>query len=180
MTSPSTISSGGASDRIGIDDFGNGRRDVAQIPREDTDLVAALVRLDPRAVQLPLEGDVVVQLHQRSVHVFRRLRQHRLNGLKQLDAEGGETGFAVHDCRACDRGERARHHHRAANRGSVDAARFGDRFDQHTLERALTKLAEQQPDDEVLFSAGGAAQQIAKPLLRVQPSSPHPSWRRCA
>ncbi len=98
----------------GIDDFGNGRRDVAQIPREDTDLVAALVRLDPRAVQLPLEGDVVLQLHQRSVHVFRWLRQHRLNGLKQLNAERGETGFAVHDCRACDRCERACHHHRAS------------------------------------------------------------------
>ncbi len=29
----------------------------------------------------------------------------------------------------------------------------------------MTKFTEQQPDDEVLFSAGGAAQQVAKPLL---------------
>ena len=113
MTSPSTISSRHRERSHGIDDFGNGGRHVAQIPREDPNLVAALVRLDARAVQLPLERDVVVQLHQRLAHVVGWLRQHRLNRLKQLDAEPGETGFAVNDRRAADRRQRACHHHRA-------------------------------------------------------------------
>ena len=50
-----------------LDDFGHGGGDVAKISREHAYVVAALVRLDPGAVQFPFERDVVVQLIERLV-----------------------------------------------------------------------------------------------------------------
>ena len=98
-----------------VHDLGDGRCHVAQIAREHANLIAALVDLDTCAIELPLERDVVAQLSERIVHVFGRLREHRLNRLKQLHTEVGKAGVTAEEGGPRDGGKRAGHHHRAAH-----------------------------------------------------------------
>ena len=108
MTSPSTIRSCNIELAHRLDDFGNGGGDVAQISREHAYVEAALVCLDPGAVQFPLERDVVLQLIERLVHIRRRLGEHRLNGLEQPHAETRQARLAVHQRLASHRCQRRR------------------------------------------------------------------------
>ncbi len=149
----------------GVDDFWHGGRDVAKVPREHAYVGAALVHLDPRAVQFPFERDVAVQLIEGLVHVRHRLREHRLHRLKHADAKAGEAGLAVDQGGARHGSERAGHHRGSPQRRRVDAARPRDGFDEHAFEGALTELSEEEPADEVLLGASCPAQKIAKTLL---------------
>ena len=72
-------------------DFRHRRRDVAQVTCEHADVIAALVHLNARAVQLPLERHVTAKLIECLVHVIGRLRQHRLDRLKELDTETSQS-----------------------------------------------------------------------------------------
>ena len=123
------------------------------------------MHLDPRAIELPLDRHVTAKLIERLVHVIGRLRQHRLDGLKELDTETSQARFAGNECRPGDWRKRAGHHHRPPDGGGADVCCPGDCIDEDRFECPLPQLACQQSDDEVLFRACGLPQEFAKPLV---------------
>ena len=73
-----------------LDDLGHARGDVLEMAREDPDLVARLVHLDARAVDLVLERGLAQPL-QGLLHVLGRVREH---GSHRLEDAQGEAGRA--------------------------------------------------------------------------------------
>ena len=65
MTSPSRIRSPGRHGADELDDFRRGLGHLAQRPREHADLVAGLVHLNARAIELVLERGVVQTVERR-------------------------------------------------------------------------------------------------------------------
>jgi hypothetical protein len=123
------------------------------------------IHLDARAVQFPFERQVLPEPVERLFNIGRRLRQHRLNRLKELDAECGKSGLARDESGLRDRRERAGHHHRAAYRGRADLARLRHRIHENSFKCALAQLAGQETDDKILLGAGGLTKEIAKALV---------------
>ena len=120
--------------------------------------------LNARAIELVLERRFA-ELGERFVDGFRRVGEHRLERLKQLQREVRERvrfRGAAAERSGGDRGQRAGQHRRAPDACRGQARRARDGFEQHAFERALAKLAEQQPDEEVLLLARGACEQIAQ------------------
>ena len=72
-----------------LDDFGHRCRDIVQVARVDLDLVAGLVDLNARAVDLPFERRGA-QARQRIGDVVGRLREHRLHRPMQCDGVARE------------------------------------------------------------------------------------------
>jgi hypothetical protein len=108
------------------------------------------VNLESRAVELPLDRRRP-DASEGVVEVFARLRQHRLDRAEHREPEARETVSPVRDRRRRDRPELAGQHHRAADLRGRDRGRLRDRFDHHALERALSELAEEEPDQESLL-----------------------------
>jgi hypothetical protein len=158
-----------------LDDLGDRSRDLAQVAREHPDVIAGLVDLNASAIELPFEREIVRDGGPGLVEIGGRLRQHRLDRLKDLNGESLQPRLAVDERRVRHRRKRAGHHRRSPDSGRGYVARAGHRFEQHAFERALSELAHQQPGQEVLFLAGGFAQQIAQ---QARPLSRRPSSSR--
>ena len=140
-----------------LDDLRQRSRDVVQAPGEDPDVVAGLVQLDPRSVQLRLERGSL-QVAQGLVHVLGGLGQHRLNRAKQADSQRSQ--------RLCSAGEgRSRHlagvvgqHHGPAHPRLGDGSGGRHRIEHHAGLRPLPQLAEDEPPEERLLGLRSAGQ----------------------
>ena len=171
IASPSRISSRAGSARDRLDDLGHGAGHVVELAREDAHLVAALVDLDARAVELPLERRLA-EPRERLGDVLGGLRQHRLHRPEQLDRKPREPGRALAERRLRPR---PRDRPPASPRGALarPAARPpGDRLDHHPLERALAQLADQQAQQKVLLGLGRPPEQLPQQAAAARP--PHP------
>ena len=159
MTSPSRISSraGSAPRRATIS--GTERGDVVERARENPDVVAGLVHLHARAVELVLERRVAERVQAR--------RRHRRPNRRASAGPAASAATANRVERALRRrsAPRARpwpqiagDHHRAPQprRPAVRAPRDG--VDQHAFERALTQLAVEEPAREIAAPPPSPAQ----------------------
>ena len=144
-------------------DFGHGDRDVAQVPRVDLHLVADLVDLNARAVELVFERGLA-QRGERLADAGRRIGQHRLHWLKWAEDELGKRSVAVDDRGPRDRREIAGEHRRASDPRRRDAGRARHGVHQDALERPLPQLAKKQADQKALLVGRGASEQLAKQL----------------
>ena len=145
----------------GVDDLGRRCGHVVAIAREYPDVVTGLVHLHARPVELPLEGRGAERL-QRGGDIGRRLREHRRNRLHQRQRELAKPAFALRQHGTRDRDDSVRDHRRLPHRRRRQRCRRRDRVDHQRFERALPKLAEQQPDQEVAFLFGRASEQSAR------------------
>ena len=123
------------------------------------------MNLNAGAIQFPLERQIVTELTERVFDIVRRLGQHRLNRLEELNAESRETTFAGEERSPGHRRQCPGHHHRPTHGGCADVAGLRDGIHQHGFECPLSQLAGQKADDEILLGAGGTAKEIAKPLV---------------
>ena len=155
------------SDRL--HDFRHRRRDVAKVACEHADVIAALVDLNARAIQLPLERHVTAKLIECLVHVIGRLRQHRLNRLKELDTETSQPGSPATSAALATGASVPAIITARRDGGRADVGCPGDGIDEDRFERPLPQLACQQADDEVLFRACGLPKKFAKPLVAQRP-----------
>ena len=83
------------------DDLRHAVGDVGEAPRERAHLAAETVHLQPRAVELPLRRRRAGAVD-RGRDVLGRLREHRLDGTKHLEAEPGEALGPFRERRPCD------------------------------------------------------------------------------
>jgi hypothetical protein len=139
--------------------FRNRVGDFLQGPREDVDVVAGLVDLDARAIEL-LFHQRIAGVAERLLQIRRRFSQHRMHGPQQLHREPCERRLTIDDDCARNRREVARHHHRAPQRGRTYTCRLRDRIDHDALERALPQLTVQQSHEKILFGPRGARKKI--------------------
>ena len=123
-------------------DLGYRRGDVVAGACVDANVVAVLVRLHARAVELPFERRHGNARH-RVRDVVGRLRQHRRERLKQRDGEAAQTCRAVGERGRRDTRDPAGDHRRPAHslRGYIGGSRHG--LDHQAFERTLAQLAEQ-------------------------------------
>ena len=117
ITSPSTMRSRAGSAAQRLDDLGHGGGHVAQRAREHADVVAGLVHLNARAIELPLERGVA-DAAERILDVVGRIGEHRLHRPHQLHAEARQTGVALDEGGVGDLRQLAGHH-----RGAPDQRR---------------------------------------------------------
>ena len=125
-------------------DFRRGRGDFVPGARVEPHLVSALVDLQARSIELPLEGRCG-DLRQRLGDVVRRLSEHRCERLEQRDRKAGKPFGSFGERAAGDCGNAAADHRRPAHRRGGHAGCRGDGFDHQSFERSLTELAEQKP-----------------------------------
>ncbi len=104
------------------------------------------MHLNPNAIELVLERRRT-ELRKRLLHIRGRLRQHRLDGAKELDREALQITLG-------DGAEVAGQHHRTPHVACGQLARLGERFDHDSFERALAQLTSQQANEKVLFFGG--------------------------
>ena len=135
----------------GLDDLRHGGGHVVQRAREDAHLVAGLVHLDARAVELVLERGVA-EIGQRLVDVGAPSRRA---SAAPAAAAGGETRRArPRRSASAARATGARSPASIAARRTRAAGRPAARATastHHALERALAQLAEEQPHQERLL-----------------------------
>ncbi len=141
-----------------LDDLGQAGRDVLELPREDPDLVAGTVDLEPRAVDLVLEGSLA-ETGERFLRVPGRAREHRRDRREQPQREAGEAGRALLEGGAGERAEVGRVHGRAPDVGRREPRRPRDRVGHDAVERALADLAEEQLDEEPAAGLVGGLEQ---------------------
>ena len=115
--------------------------------------------LNPRAIELVFESRRARTL-ERFRNVGRRLRQHRLDGPKQVHPEF---------CKALPASLRHSTEIAGKHRGSTYIRRgqlqsLGNRFDHDQFERALTELTREQSKQKVLFFTSCSAKEIAQQL----------------
>ncbi len=144
-----------------LDDFRHGDADVAQVARVDTHVVAGLVHLDARAIELVFERRLA-KISKSGFNVRGRVGEHRLDRRERLDDQRLQRRFAFDERRPGDRRERAGEHRRAPDGRRRDLRRARDGFDEHALECALAKLAKEETRQEVLLGFGGALEQASQ------------------
>jgi hypothetical protein len=145
-----------------LHDFRNGVGHLPQIAREDLDLVAGFVHLNARAVELPFDRHIAIEVREGFVDVGRGLRQHRLHGTKELDVEARQLVHLPGERGTGDRRQRPGHHDGPADGRGRHLGGLRHRLGQHGFERALPQFAEEQPDQEILLAGRGPAQQVVE------------------
>ena len=88
--------------------------------------------------------------------------QHRLHRLERPQRERREAGFALDECRTCNRSQIAGQHHRPADPGRRDAGGSGNGVGQHALQRTLTQFAEEEPPEKILLGVSRGGHQLAE------------------
>ena len=150
--------------------------DVVAVARVDAHVVAGLVDLHARAVELPLER------RRRRARAARRRRRRpaaRASARAAATARGAKRlkagrAFGQRGARDARRSRRRPSPLGArATRGSDGRRR--DRVDHHAFERALAQLAEQQPREEVAARARSRARTARTGARCARPSSPPPA-----
>jgi hypothetical protein len=142
------------------DHLGGAGGDVVQRPGVHGHAVAIAVRLDPDAIQLPLDRRRYAGLGQRLLHCGRGLRQHRLHALADLQPELLQARLAVDQRRHRDRCRGTAQHGRGADLGQADPGRGGDRVGHHAVQGALAQLAADEEPQEPLLGRSRPAEQF--------------------
>lgn len=146
-----------------LGDFGHGRRHVSQSAGEDLHVLAALVNLNARAVELDFEGRFAQPL-QRLSDISGWRRQHRLDGPEELDSVAKERGRALGHRDVRDFTQIAAHHGRMPDGIRRPLSRLGDRLGEDARERALAQVSGDQANEKVLLLRRRLGEQ-----LRQQP-----------
>ncbi len=158
-----------------LDHLRQPRGDVVERARVDRDVVAVAVDLDPRAVELPVDGGRR-DLLQRGGDVRGGAGEHRRERAHDLERDRVEAGAAVGQRDRRHRGEVAVQHQRAAQRGRRDARGLRHRLRHHPGERALAQVAAEQPDQERALLRGRPREQVvhggAPRADRARPGQP--------
>ena len=158
--------------------FGQDRRhvgqpggDVVQGTGEQPDAPVGQVRLDPDAIQLPLQRrlGLVAPL---SAHLVQGVgdggragREHRPDRAADLQAERAQRLAAPAQRGGGHHAERAAQHHGPADLRHRHAGGPGHSLGHDALQRALAQLAGEQADQEPLLVRCGAAEQLADQRL---------------
>ena len=139
----------------GGDDLRHAIRDVREVAREDRDVVAGPVSLDPRSVELPLDVGGREPL-ETGRDVACRLREHRAERAQWRQPEPRQpvAPFAHRDLR--DGRKIAGEHGSAAHVCQRHAGRLRDCVRHHALERSLPQLAQEQAGEQALLGLRGA------------------------
>jgi hypothetical protein len=150
--------------------FGQDRRhigqpggDVVQGPGEQPDVPAGQVRLDPDAIQLPLQrrlGPFGAHLVQGVGEGGRAGREHRPDRAADLQAERAQRLAASAQRGGGHHAQRTAQHHGPADLRHRHVSGPGDGLGHHALQRALAQLAGQQANQEPLLVRCGAAEQL--------------------
>jgi hypothetical protein len=155
-----------------IDELGNSTGHVGEVAGEGADVVAAAVKLQPGAVELPLERGRT-NPRERILEVVGRLGEHRLERAKQRQPEALERLPASRRGGGRDGAEVGDHHQRAPNIRGRDLGRPRDRLDHHAGERSLAELPREERDEESLLVFGRAREEVLQllppELLRPPP-----------
>ena len=150
IASPSRISESAGKRAHRLHDFGHPPGHLVQVARVAAHLVARLVDLHARAVELPLEGGRAEQ-RQRFVDILRRLRQHRQHGLHETDGETREPRRTFGERGACHIAQAACGHHGPAHVRHGQFRGGGNGVDHDSLQRALSQLPDDQPAEKIPF-----------------------------
>jgi hypothetical protein len=126
-----------------VNDLGHPIGDVGQCAGERPHLPLQDVDLQPDAVELPLDvgGMDPIECVGR---VRRGLREHRVHGPKDGEAESPQPRLAPGDGRGRHGAQVALEHERPAHVRSRNAGRGGHAFDHAPLESTLSQLADQE------------------------------------
>ena len=138
-----------------LDDFRHARAHLSEVARVDADLGPALVHLHASPVDLPFE-ERAAELPQGVGGIVGRAGEHGQHRRKKRHAETGETGGALGQPGARHRAHAAGEHRRLADVGGGQPGCLGDRVEHDAFERPLAQLADDQPQQEILFLAGRA------------------------
>ena len=151
IASPSRISSPAGRAAHQLHDLRDRRADLVQAAGIDAHGVARLVHLDARAVHLPLERRLAAELPQRIGRDRPRFAPASARWARESRAGTLAGRRFLAQARLAPR-RRCRRAYIIARRTSPPALPpQRDRIDHHARERALAKLAEQQPDQEPSF-----------------------------
>ena len=149
--------------------------DVLEVAREHADLVAGLVELDARPVELVLERGRP-ETFERGPHVLRRARQHGRDGRQQAQREARQSRSTFLQRHARDFADAAGIHRGLPNVRRRQAGGTGDRIRKDAFERALPQLADEQLDQEPPLVRARAPEQVpqraAAPFRRPGPTLP--------
>ena len=155
-----------------LDDLRHRGGDVVQVAGEDAHLVAGLVDLDARAVELPLERGGA----ERGERVARRRPPASRASAAPAAAAGSRTARARPRLRSAPpaRPRASPPANIAARRtvGRGQLRRLRDRVEHHAFERALPQLADDQPREEVLLvgaARGRRARRAARARAAAEP-----------
>ena len=140
------------------DDLRHPLGDVGEVAGEHTHVVVDTVGLDTRAVELPFDVRST-QLLERADHVLGSLCQHRRDRPQRRQPEASQTLDALAHGDRRDRRHVAGEHRRTPHGRRRNVGGLRDRLDHHALERSLTKLSEEEPDEEALLGLGRAREQ---------------------
>ena len=139
--------------------------DVVQLAGEHPHLVARLVNLDTRAVELVLERSLAflpAQVRQRLPHIVGGLREHRLQRAEQLDTKAGEARRPPGEGSVRHATQIGREHRRPADGPGLEPRRPCDRFRHEPFERPLPQLAHDQVEQEFLLLGRPTREQLAQ------------------
>ena len=122
------------------------------------------MHLNARAIELVFQRRIA-EHRDRVFDRLRGIREHRLHRREHLHLKRRETGLAVDERRACHARQIPGQHRGTSNARGGKPCAAGDRFDEHTFERALSQLAEQQLDQKLLLIARRGREERAEPIL---------------
>ena len=124
-----------------LDNFRDARGDIVVLAREHRHVGPRLVHLHARAVHLGVE--------KRASHVRdgiadlgRGLREHRLHGGADSQADTAQAGFPLGHRDVRDAGQVSLQHVGMTHAGGTAARRLGDGFDHDAVERALPHVTD--------------------------------------
>jgi hypothetical protein len=159
MVSPSSSSSRGS--RRPFHQLRDARGHVAQLAREDAHLVARLVELDARAVELVFE-DGFAQALERFRRVLRRAGEHGRDRRQQAQREAREAARALLEGGPGHVAQVGREHGGLADVGGRKAGRPCDRLLHEAVQRALPDLTQHQCGQEAALVFARALEQAAQ------------------
>ena len=119
------------------------------------------MHLDTGAVELVFERGFA-ELGQGFGDVGRGLGEHRLDRPEQLDPEAREPRSSVDERGPRHGGQVAREHRSTAHQVGLEPGGPRHGFGHESLERPLSQLADQQPEQEFLLVPGRAREQLAQ------------------
>ena len=150
--------------RDDLDHAGQPVGHVVEVAREQADVGPLPVRLHAGAVELPLDR-AQPELGDRRGHVRCGRRQHRQHGPEHLQPHAGQPLDPVGECDRRHVTDVATQHHRAPHGIGGDAGGPRHRIGDHTGQRALAHLADQQATQVVGLVRRAPAQQRGEHAL---------------
>ena len=148
--------------------------DVVEVAGEQPHDTVAPVRLDARAVELPLDRCRAGRGERRG-DVGRRGRQHRLHRPAGLHPDRHQRLRTTGQRGLGRQPEVTGEHVRPPHGGDRDARRLGDGVDHHAVEGPLAQLAGEHLPQQVLLGLGGPREHVAeqRPAGGVDPGAGH-------